>query len=468
MTRVLVKGSSSPLADTNVGWDEEGNLKNHHIAFIDLFNLQTHAHEFSHPAFDRDDAVVFPERDDIWEFLNAGHDLIVRLPNKQESTLRGEDHDGNEARYECDLLKWLPFYVGLIDDEQGDLVDWQERFYSWQWYFNEDFEWETVIETINRVNNFRGQYRDPRPPKSGPVRKTRIEPNPAHLGPIPKSSTMAVDNVNRRLAVEVSLEEPTEGDEFPLSTDGYVYLIPTHPQITMEELIECVLRYEFHFSVDSTPGWVYDYPIPGESELRRRVDELQSEIDSLEATIESSEEYRRLLYEDDDALEESVRDAFRSVGLDVAGEVSGHRDGAILLDDSTIILEITGVSGGVPLGKIDRLHRHVEHARDEGYGDNLIGILVINVYKNDDPSTRSLQPNNFKDDLDEYGYKLMTTEQVYRMISGHRRGDIDTDQIINKFIGDETIIGYDVDIEDSSGSLLSRITAFRETLGGLL
>lgn len=38
--------------------------------------------------------------------------------------------------------------------------------------------------------------------------------------------------------------------------------------------------------------------------------------------------------------------------------------------------------------KIQKLERHVGDAEEEGYGDDLTGLLVYNPYRNEDPESQ--------------------------------------------------------------------------------
>ena len=119
MPRILTKGSRAGVEDDYADWSDEENLKHYNTAFYDLLDLENRKHEVVHPWFDFEDVVHFPSRNDVVQFLFGGNDLVIRLPEHQEVELRGEDRDGNTERYSCDFFEWLPFYVGLNDEEEG-------------------------------------------------------------------------------------------------------------------------------------------------------------------------------------------------------------------------------------------------------------------------------------------------------------------------------------------------------------
>jgi serine/threonine protein phosphatase PrpC len=153
----------------------------------------------------------------------------------------------------------------------------------------------------------------------------------------------------------------------------------------------------------------------------------------------------------------------------VDGEVDGKRDGGIQLEDKTIILEVTGRRRGVKPGKIDKLAKHVAHANQKGYCDNCTGLLVYNARRKTDPNSRSLNADNFIGDLEDTGYKFMTSLQVYLMVSMHSKGEIEKSDVVEKLTGDHNIVEFgEFSGMNSEEDFNSRISSIRKRLGRLL
>jgi len=174
--------------------------------------------------------------------------------------------------------------------------------------------------------------------------------------------------------------------------------------------------------------------------------------------------------DDDDTeyeLENPVREAFQEVGLAVDGEKPRFRDGGIQLDDQTLVLEITGRSGGVSIGKIQKLKRHVDDAEEEDYGENLTGLLVYNSYRNEDPESRSLNTQNFVDELEDRGFKLITTYQVYQLVSQYKKDEIETADIVAKLKDDGPIIKFSDSAKKDGSRLRDRIKSIQYRLTNL-
>jgi len=480
MSRVLTKGNRAGPEDSHADWDEQENLKNNNIAFYDLLDLETRNHEYSYPWFDFDDAVYFPDRDDVVQFLFGGNDLVIRLPESEEVMLPGENRDGEEEWYDCGLFAWLPFYVKLNDEEDGgDLIEINEGFESWDPCLTDGFNWSVVIQGVGQRAWYKSPpYPDPRPRpvKSGESQQlvqrpeTLASPNPSDSGPLINQEVIAIENVDRPIASKVALIAENEGGDM-IQSEGSAYLIPPHPSNQFNDFVQNILQNVFGIDVESAPEWVSEYPIVGEEQLREEVKNLEEQLSEIESEVEKAKWYRQLLFANDDdtkyELEEPVREAFREVGLNVDGEKSRFRDGGIQLNDRTFVLEITGRSGGVSVEKIQKLERHVNDAEKEDYGDNLIGLLIYNPYRNEDPKSRHLNTQNFVNALEKRNFRLIVTHQVYEMVSQYKRGETDTDDIVAKLKEDETIIKFSDSVKKDGSRLQNRIKSVQYRLTDL-
>ncbi|GAA0677717.1 hypothetical protein ACFQDG_03885 [Natronoarchaeum mannanilyticum] len=460
MRRILVKGPDCSIADTHVDWDESDNIKNHTHAFIDLMDLQLHAHEFAHPYFGWEESVTFPDRRDLVQFIGAGNDVVIRLPEELSPYFKGEDHDGNDEKYQANLLSWLPFGIDASDDENGDLIELVDD--EWDWYFGNQFNWEIVINDIGQLQTFTWDpYLDPRPRKGGP--KALRSPTKGEYGPHFDFWRIAVDNVNRAIAAEVRLIDESEDQVSP----GAVYLVPEKKSQDFDGFVRQTLTHLFEFDLDSVPGWVDSYELPNHNKVEQEINDIESQISSLEDTIRNSREFRTILFDTGDSLEDTVRGVLRHMGLSVDPEKSGHRDGGIPLDSETYILEITGTDGGVSHGKISQLDRHLSDAESEGYGTNRTGLLIVNHDRKSDPEDRRLNTENFTDELDERGFKLLTTVELYKMLCAYERNELTTEDVIDIISTEDNIIQFDDDLTETTTNVLSRVDNVKRLLSGL-
>ena len=467
MTRVLVKGPESALADVHADWDEEENLIDTNLAFYDLKHLQHRNHEVAYPTFDSlsKEPIKLPSKSDVIDYLNGGNNLVIRLPTKSEFHLEGEGRDGDEEWFEFDPFAWLPIGVGLDEEKSGDLVTAET---VWEWYFDDDFHWETVLQLGAAIKNTGFGYHDPRPPKSGQVPETKSLPPSSAYFPEPSIEELAMNNVKDLLAAIVNFRSKGYSGGEVEESDGQIYLLPPHPSREAGEFIRGMLEHEFDIDVEHRPDWVDDYILPNESNFQDRIEQLEADLSTLEADVQEARQYRSIIFEGDDELEEIVPEVFRRLGLDVDGEISGGRDGAIKLEDQTFILEVTGQNDGVDHGKIRQLEDHLDNAASEGYGTNRTGLLIFNHFKDRNPANRQLTTSNFKDRLEKRDSKLLTTVDLYQILCDYERGDIDTEDVVDILTSGDTIIRANNLLGQSTGQTEGRLESLRSQLGDIL
>jgi hypothetical protein len=373
--------------------------------------------------------------------------------------LEGKNHDGSEEWFKFDPFAWLPISVGLDEEKEGDLVEAEPE---WEWYFDEDFRWKTVLQLGAAIRNKSSGYSDPRPPKSGPAVQSKVMPSPSAYYPNPSIEDLAVNNVDRRLAAKVNFRSDTEASE------GQIYFLPPHPSQQSVEFIRGMLEHEFEIDIEQRPDWVDDYFLPNEDEFQNRIEQLETDLSNLEADIQADRRYRAILFEGDQELENLVPEVFRELGLDIEGEVSGGWDGAIKLENQTFILEITGQKDGVDHRKIRQLEDHLDKAKNEGYGTNLTGLLIFNHFKYRDPANRELTTSNFKDRLEKRGCRLLTTVDLYQILCKYECGDIDTADVVDILTSGDTIIRTDDHLTKSTGQKEDRLKSLRSRLRNIL
>ena len=362
MARILTKGSRAGIEYNHADWDYQENLKNHQIAFYDLLDLENRTQEFMQPWLNCENSISLPTRDDVTQFLFGGNDMVVRLPTVKKTKLPSEDRNGGEEWYDFNLFAWLPFAVGLNEEEDGgDLIEISESFESWSVCFDRGFKWNVVIQHVGQRPWYSSTpYLDPRPSVKKNIGgeevllqrpETKAVSTQSDMGPEVVDDVIAVDNVDRAIAAKISLSAQDENGQTVVS-EGSVFLIPPHPSKQFDVFVQEISRDVFNEDIESSPEWVSQYPVVGEKQLRQEVENLENLLGEIESKVEKGEWYRQLLFANDDddteyELEKPVREAFQEVGLTVDGEKSGFRDGGIKLDDQTFVLEITGRSNSL-------------------------------------------------------------------------------------------------------------------------
>jgi hypothetical protein len=195
-------------------------------------------------------------------------------------------------------------------------------------------------------------------------------------------------------------------------------------------------------TVGRQPDWLGDYQAP-------REEELEAEIERLHRELAHAQAYKQLLWEQGDELEEIVYIALQDAGLTIEEEVPGRRDGAIDLADRKVMLEITGTTGGIKESKLRQLQTWVDNNQND-YDEEITGLLVINHQRDRNPSERRVQLDEQREVyLDSRGLQLITTPELFKMVTGISMGDISEDDVQAKLRSDEGIIVFN-EIEELS------------------
>lgn len=401
--RVYAKGIPLDVAHLCIDWDEEGNLRDHHIAFIDLRDLERRADSLNHPSRDTDNSVKFPSHDEISEFVRSGGVICVYLPQNLDFMIGGEDYHS---------LDWLPFET-LTLQEEGDSVNINNLGEEWDWYFDDPFEWSYLFEGTSDWRIFSHRISD-----------TKIKP-------------IAKNRGGQKIAVSVLVPKS--------DWEGSVLLIPPDERWESAEFARYTLNKVFEQDVDlespSPPEWIKEHTVGEETAFKEQIDSLKEDIKEIESSIEEISKFKKLLYEDGDEFEEIVRKSLEKVGLEVTGEVPGRRDGTIETEERVLTLEAYGSDGGVKLEKCRQLEDWVGNTQDE-YDKDVSGILVPNPFRRREPASRDLSiPGNVENFMEIRGFSILFSHELFNVVDLYLREEVTTSEI-EGWINQDTLV-YD-------------------------
>jgi len=223
---------------------------------------------------------------------------------------------------------------------------------------------------------------------------------------------------------------------------GPIYFLP-ESELSEEEALEFVLRDLCGVDVSAPePEWVAEYVVPGQEEVDRKIDELETRIEELigdrARKIEERAEVRkplRLLYDTGPKLEEEARSVMESLGAEVerSGEERNKDDGwvTVRVGDETFegVLEVKGVKtkhfGFEGLRQLtDWIHRGIS-TRNKRY----TGIFVGNSSRQD-PLRSRIWPfsKNWVEQAKMHGYAAILTGDLYALYLLDRTGRLDRDE----------------------------------------
>lgn len=418
--RVLSKGGSiQDLKHDDAGWNEPVNVKDYDIVFLNLNSIIEKAEEFTTPDSNIPQSIEFPPAEDIVKLLRAGNRLYIFLPDTRKINLtQVEDDDSYES--EIDLLSWLPFDL-QTSEESGISVDQDSVPQHWQWYFDEDFDWPMYISTASLKEDVL--------PVQGIF---------SNVGQYSIAQTTFDENIASRLMItdEGDLVSELSEAETERNYPGSVYLLPLKPNYSFSEAAAEMLSRFHGISIEprSVPDWVENKKLPRQHEMIEKSRKLRREFERLDR-------FSKLLYADGPELENVVLDAFQELGFETKPEVRGKRDGAVLLDDKAFILETHGTENTIGVEKVEQLNRWIRYAREEFEDRDLEGLLVANANLRREPEDRGQTiVGDPKEDIQNYGYKLLTTPKLYEFIRMNQLGELSKEDIEDALLNSDLFI----------------------------
>lgn len=173
---------------------------------------------------------------------------------------------------------------------------------------------------------------------------------------------------------------------------GSLYVVPCHLTGDLLDLVDRLvhaIRNHREGRLVRTPSFFGEVDLPGEVELTSKIDTTKAELGRLEDERSELTEHKRLIgYLEGGALEAAVIDELNFV-LDGSAytardvEELGAEDFEIWGAERIAIAESKAAAGGVTLGHVSQLDGHRTEHLDVS-ADELPGLLVVNVFRNDD------------------------------------------------------------------------------------
>lgn len=191
-------------------------------------------------------------------------------------------------------------------------------------------------------------------------------------------------------------------------------------------LTQCAKKFLLKHEITPPPIWINSYTLPGEDELQKDIEDLQSQVDRIEEkkkeVVEEKNKisyYKKLLYEQGTELELVVIDAFKLFGFNAENRKIDDLEHDIIFnsDKGRGIAEIEGKDNdAIHISKLDQLNRVVDEDFKE-VGNFAQGLLIGNHYRFKVPKDRE---NPFTDKVLIFAKKknfgLLTTFEIFKAV----------------------------------------------------
>ena len=305
---------------------------------------------------------------------------------------------------------WNPFEV-KFKIEKGDTI--KNVLDSFQRYFSNVKYWNFTIEPAQSL--------------------TKI----INLGVVGSPQIMDVLAKNRY--------DAALGIKIAIPDCGKYCFLPPPTEISSKAAIDIILEDFFGIKISETaePDWVKEIKLPNEEEIQKeiqeRLDKMESEnreIEKLEKRKRGVVKFRKLLYTEDEELEQIVWATFRELGANVIEPKEKNKeDGWIVTKFGKGILEIKKAAKSASRKHTRQLDNWVGNCIANN--EKCKGILVINHY-GDKPLKERKEP--FPSDVREHAkearsgnpFCLLTTVELFNAYCAFKKKRISSDEIFKK------------------------------------
>lgn len=201
------------------------------------------------------------------------------------------------------------------------------------------------------------------------------------------------------------------------------------------------------------PGWVSDYSLPGEKELRAKISSAKEQIEAQEELIKQSTEeleelclHKLLVTGHDSPLERAVDRVLTDLGLEVEPGPKGRVDRTAAYGDRKFAIEVQGVKKGAKEDHARSLTIWVnETALQDGKDPK--GLLVVNPYRDTllaDRDGNNFWPGKTIAICERYGFCAITGVQLLGLYLDAQADDAKREQLVERLFSTNGLFkGYE-------------------------
>lgn len=341
-------------------------------------------------------------------------------------------YGGESYRSFFDTNDWCPIQLD-IEHEKGKFIDIQDD--SLQGYFKDFKGWEYYfIQGSLNIERLQRYYSE------------RV------IHPI--LSPIAVNKVDKPIAVKfIPVFFPPGTEHFELEKahfGGKLYILPVINPYHTESLIEFLLRISKIVEVVPPPHWVKAIEIPGEAEIKRKIDTERAELIGIGSKFKESmnslrnlQKMKRILYETGPNLQDLVKLTLAELGIKV--KPSKVTDEFIIeISGNEALIEVKGNVKSITKDDVAQLVTdQMEHLKQTG--QEIDGILIGNAWRLEIPENRdtSNKPIFSRDAIrvaKNHNIGLLSTTELFKAYCQILEDPTQKDEVLNKIIGGVSVI----------------------------
>lgn len=235
------------------------------------------------------------------------------------------------------------------------------------------------------------------------------------------------------------------GIQLLLPTGARFCFLPPPTEISTKTAIDIILEDFFGIKISEMvePDWVREIKVPDENKIKGRIKKSldririeKKEIEKSKQELQSITKFRKLLYTEDEELEQIVWTTFRELGVKVIEPKEKNKeDGWIETKFGKAVLEIKKAAKSASRKHTRQLDNWVGNCIANG--EKCKGILIINHY-GDKPLKERKEPfpsdvrDHAKDARSSNPFCLLTTVELFRAFCAFKEGKVSSDEIFKK------------------------------------
>ena len=347
---------------------------------------------------------------------------------------------------------WIPLPIGLVKEEGEtiEIVD-DEFAHYFQFVKKWSFCFEERVSVTSELANF---YQN----KYYPIPKAEVIAKNRYEKPLALALSYDLHRFKHKVLIEldqrISPGAKTYENEVA-ATSGKIILLPSPTEIDVREAINILLE-DFGGIQQKTlpPEGIETILVPGESLLKQQIKEkldkiegLESEISDLETHEGEKTEFKQLLYETGDPLEDICKLTLSQLGCKIDDSVE---DFSLITTDKEAIVEVKGRERSILREDGAMLAQNrSNYAIQKGKGIREIkAILLGNPWRLVLPLEERAKKEPFSshlvEDANVEDMALVTTVELFKAYCEFLEGNISSDEILERLfsgIGQTKLVG---------------------------
>jgi len=356
---------------------------------------------------------------------------------------------------DCDNYEWSPFSIKIVNErgETRKVID-----DSFSHYFQFVKKWSFCFEEIERDYSLLQKIHDFYRGKYYVLPKMRVIAENRYTRPIAIALWYELYQFKNETELKGAIASASAFYYYEsrrVQTSGEIILLPPPTEIDSREAINILLEDLWGIQQKTPPPEGIDkILLPGEDSLKQqikekldKVGELNAEISDLEKQVEEKAQFKRLVYETGDPLENICKLTLRQLGCKTDDSVE---DFILITGDKEAIVEVKGRERSILREDGAMLAQNrSNYAIQKGKGIREIkAILLGNPWRLVLPLEERAKKEPFSihlvEDANIEDMALVTTVELFRAYCEFLKGNISSDEIIEHLfsgVGQTKLVG---------------------------